>query len=100
MKAVKGIVIASLNIRSLFKHLDEIKLLLKLGDIDILLLQETFLNYSCSNVILDIAVNILYRCHRDGGSGRRGGGGVCAYVSNKYKVDHLEDWNLCSEDVE
>ena len=37
---------------------------------------------------------------RDGGSGTRGGGGLCVYARNKYKVSHVVDWNLCTPDLE
>ena len=44
LKKLKGITYGALNIRSLFKHIDEINLLLKRSNLDILTLGETFLN--------------------------------------------------------
>ena len=71
----KGISIASLNIRSIMRHLDEIKLMLELGDINILLLQETFLNISVPDAVVNIDCYKIFQFDRDGGSGKRGGGG-------------------------
>ena len=74
--------------------------MLKRSDLDILTLGETFLNYSVDNTVLDIEGSNLYCMDRDGGSGKRGGGGLCVYANNKYKVSHLVDKNLCTPDIE
>ena len=97
LRATKGTVIASLNIRNLFRKLDEIQILPR--EREILLLQES-LNHSCSNAILNILGYILYRWDRDSRPGKGVGGRVCAYVSIKCRIEHLEDWNLCCEDIE
>ena len=66
----KGIVIASLNIRSVMRHLEEIKLILDRGNIDILLVQETFLNSSVSDAVITIDGYNTFRNDRDCGSGK------------------------------
>ena len=66
-KNVKGMIMASLNIRSIFKHLDEVDLNFRNSDIDVLCLQESFLNSYVSNNLIDIANYNLYRFDRDSG---------------------------------
>ena len=75
----KGIKIASLNIRSIFKNLEEVSISLKQGNIDILLLQETFLTNHISNEMINIPGYNIYRSDRDAGSGKSGVGtdGLC-----------------------
>ena len=79
LSSAKGILIASLNIRSVMQHFDEIKLILEHRDIDILLLQETFLYSSISNAVIEIDGYNLFRNDRDSGTGKRGGGGLITY---------------------
>ena len=100
LKRLKGITIGSLNVRSVFKNLDDITVLLSQSGIDILLLQETFLNSYVSDLMIDIPGFYLFRSDRDAGSNKRGGGGLCAYIKNRYEVEHVSDWNLCCPDVE
>ena len=64
------------------------------------LLSKTFLNYSVNNTVLDIKGYNFSRMDRDGGSGKRGGGGLCVYSKTNYKLTHLVDMNLCTPDIE
>ena len=75
-----------MNIRSTFKHLDELERLLHQSLLNILLLQETFLNYAVADPIIEIDGYYIFRNDRDARSGKNGGGGLLTYVSNKYKV--------------
>ena len=68
---LKGITYGALNVRSLFKYVDEIHLLER-TDLDILMLSETFLNFSVSNAVIDTNHYNTFRLDRDGGLGRRG----------------------------
>ena len=59
--SIRGISFAYLNIRSLFKSIDEVKLLLKGSKLDVLLLGETFLNNHVSSDILQCEGYDFYR---------------------------------------
>ena len=77
IKKLKGITYAYLNIRSLYKNFDDIKMFLDQTEIDILLLGETSLNLSVTNTELQINKYTMYNFDRDLGAGGRsvGGGG-------------------------
>ena len=81
LSLLKGIKIGSLNVRSVFKNLDELSVLLSQSGLDILLLQETFLNTSVADHFIEIDNYILHRCDRTKESGKSSGGGLCAYVN-------------------
>ncbi len=97
---LKGITYGALNVRSLFRHKEEIEMLLMRSQLDILLLSETFLNYSVNNNLMEIKGYNFFRMDRDGGSGKKGGGGLCVYSRPDYKVTHLTEKNLCTPDIE
>ena len=65
-----------------------------------LALQETFL----TNVILDTSIIIngysLYRFDRTHNSGKKSGGGLAIYASNKYVFEHLHKFDICQPDLE
>ena len=42
----------------------------------------------------------MYRFDRDLEAGRRGGGGLVAFVRNHYNIEWIEKWNLCTYDIE
>ena len=100
IKNLKGITYAYLNIRSLYKHFDDVKMFLDKTGIDVLLLGEAFLNYSVTKSELEIDKYTLYRYDRDLGTGRRSGGGLVAYVRNHYNFELMENWSICTYDVE
>ncbi len=64
------------------------------------MLGETFLNYSVDDATIQIPGYNLYRINRDAGSGKRGGGGVCAYVRDHYYITFISERNLCTPDLE
>ena len=66
---------ALLNIASLPKHLDEIRLLLHDKKLDVLALNETHLDSSISDDLTSIEDYDILRSDR-----KRNGGGVCIYV--------------------
>ena len=51
---MRGITLASLNIRSLSRHIDSVQIMLERSDLDLLAINETYLNQS----ILDTELNI------------------------------------------
>ena len=100
LKRLKGISIGSMNIRSTFKHLDELEILLQESSLNILMLQETFLNYAVTDPIIEFEGYYMFRNDRDARSGKNRGGGLLTYVSNKYTVSIKDDWCNCSPDIE
>ena len=100
LKNLRGITYAFVNIRSLFKNFDDIKLLLELSQVDVLLLGETFLNKSVNSILLEVPGYTFHRYDRDLGSGKRSGGGLAAYTRDHYEIDLIPDWMLCTPDLE
>ncbi len=61
IRKTKGITMAFLNIRSLYKNFDEIEIFLSESKVDVLLLGETFLNYSVDSTHLQVTGYSLHR---------------------------------------
>ena len=74
----RGFKIAGLNINSLTKHIDELRILLDDYSIDILSLNETKLDESIKSCELHIPGYELIRRDRD-----RNAGGVCFHLKNR-----------------
>ena len=81
---VKGFKMAMLNITSLPKHMDEICVLLATKNFDILALNETRLDHSIPDDLVNIPNYDIIRNDRN-----RNGGGVCIYVRNKISYCNL-----------
>ena len=86
--------IVHLNIRSLrnIVHLTEVKELVKLKNIDVLTISESWLNSSVTNreiAIDDYKIHRLDRLHKKGG-------GVCAYIKKNIKATVLKDLSKVS----
>ena len=85
----KGMVIASLNVNSLLLHVDEIRMLVKELGIHILALNETKLDKSIDDSLVNIEGYTIIRHDRD-----RHGGGVAIYLK-----DTLLDKTTVREDL-
>ena len=83
---LKGISMGSLNVRSLFKNLNKVLLLLEKTDLSILALQETFLNQYVGSLILESPDHNIWCSDRTLESGKSCGGGLCMYTNKKYDV--------------
>ena len=81
--------IASLNVNSLLLHIDEIRILVKELGIQILAINETKLDNTIDDNLVDIDGYTIKRCDRD-----RNGGGVAVYLK-----DTLLDKYTVREDV-
>ena len=69
---------ACLNINSLTKHIDELRIVLSNQCVDILAINETILDGSiCDNEVTVEGYNII---HRDRLANGRSGGGICFYI--------------------
>jgi exonuclease III len=83
---------ASLNITSLLKHLDELKILLNYNPIDVLAINETRLDSSITDCEVFIPGYEIFR--RDRNTNGRHGGGVCFYVQTSINCTPRHDLNF------
>ncbi len=100
LRQLQWITYASQNIRSVTRKIDDIKLLLNQSKVDVLFLNETWLNHSIGDPELFVEGYTAHRFDRDAGSGKRGGGGLLAYTRNHYTFTHKVEWNVCTPDLE
>ena len=92
---------AALNVCSLFRKLDEIVILLQSSEIDVLCLNETWLNESIDDVDLMIPGYTFIRNDRGNMGIRTGGeGGTMIYMQDNRAFQPLPEWNLVSPEVE
>ena len=73
---LKGIKFGALNIRSLYKKVDDVKQLLSDSKLDYLGLTESWLNSSVIGPEVEIDNFNMFRFDRDAGSNKRGEGGL------------------------
>ena len=85
----KGLKFCHLNVASLLKNLDEIRLLLKENDIDVFALNETRLDDNVSDSEISIPGYNIVRKDRN-----RAGGGVAMYVKNSMDFQVVEHYAL------
>ena len=100
MASFKGLTIAHINIRSVFRKLEEVVRILSEGDIDILCVGETWLNHSVPDHMLAINGYNIVRHDRTIASGKRTGGGVMIYYKNHLDISTLDDLCICNQNVE
>ena len=83
-----GLKVAHLNIRSLPKHLDELRLLLQENPFDVICLNETWLNSSWRDAELSISgYNIIRKDRKD----EQRGGGTAIYYKTKFVASPRPD---------
>ncbi len=97
---LRGPSFGCLNVRSLVRKIDDIRLLLYRSKLNCLCLTESWLNNSISDEEMQIPNYKIVRLDRGNGSSKKGGGGLVAYVDLKYDYQHIVDWNLCNGDIE
>ena len=100
LSSLKGISYASLNIRSLYRSIDEVDLLLEKSKIDFLLLQETFLNNHISDGEISIKGYNFVRQDRQETSGKKSGGGIITYIRNGITHKIVNELSLCTPHIE
>ena len=86
----KGLKFAHLNVVSLIKNFEEIKLFLEVNDIDILALNETRLDETVFDSEITIPLYKLIRKDRN-----KQGGGVAIYFKNSLDVQTIAHESLC-----
>ena len=92
LSKIRGFKIASLNINSLSKHIDELQVFMKDGIFDVLAINETKLDLFDPDSLIDLPGYTCIRKDRN-----KAGGGVCIYVRNSInftRKPNLEDRSL------
>lgn len=79
----RGFKLASINVASLIKHIDELRILLVNNPLDILSINETKLDSSINDDEVHIHRYEILRRDRDGH-----GGGVCFYIKNTIIIQY------------
>ena len=85
LSSIKGFKLAHLNIRSLPKKVDQLRILVSLSNIDVITLSETWLKPHLHTGIYDIDGFTCNRLDRKVRAGKRKrGGGLITYINNKH----------------
>jgi exonuclease III len=90
---LKGFKIGQLNITNLVKHVEELRIFIHEQPIDILYINETWLDNSISSAEVEICGYEIVRRDRN-----RNGGGVAIYLCNN--IPYVEQSDLIPENVE
>lgn len=89
IKILKGFKIASLNINSLLKHIDELRLILTKSEIDVFAINETKIDIYVTDNEINIPGYTVIRRDRN-----RFGGGVAVYIREVYSFCERKDLNV------
>ncbi len=81
---ITGLGMAMLNITSLLKHMDEIRVLLTIKNFDVLAIKETRLDCTISDDLVSVSNYDIIRFDRN-----RNGGGVCIYINNTISYSNI-----------
>ena len=100
LSEIKGITFGSLNIRGANNKVDDPKILLKKSGLDILCLQETFLDESTSDSRLSIDSHTLFRQDRNHNICKKTGGGLVTFIGTQYLVCELPTYSVSLPDLE
>jgi len=93
IQALKGLKIAALNVNSLCKHIDELRIILRNRPLDIFIINESKLDDTIKNELVNIAGYNIIRKDRN-----RHGGGVAMYI--KEELNYSDRNDLVPEDLE
>ena len=101
--AAKGFKIAHVNVRSIIKKVDQLRLLLDDAKVDVLTISESWLKaHLHSNLVKLEGYNTLRldrAVQNKKGSGKRGGG-LLTYVNTNHPYEQLSNLNISSADLE
>ena len=94
----KGVKMAHINIRSLFKKIDQLRE--SFAGMDVIVVGETWLTPSIPNSAISIPGYRLFRVDRMEQRDKRGGG-LCIYVKSMYTIKPITDcYNIINENIE
>ncbi len=100
LASLKGITIAHINIRSVYRKLEEIIRILSVGDIDVLCITETWLNRYVQDSMIAIDGYNICRADRTAASGKTTGGGILVYYKSSLDVQVVSDLTYCTPNYE
>ena len=100
LRKLRGPSFGCLNIRSLVRKIDDIRLFLSQSELNCLCLTESWLNNAISDEEISIPNYNLVRFDRGKGQSKKGGGGLIAYIDTRYQFEHISEWDLCNDDME
>ena len=99
----KGFKLIHVNVRSLTKKIDQVRLTVSGSNLDVITMSETWLNASTGNRSVELDDYVMYRQDRDYKAvGKKGGGGLLTYIRSKFATDceHLPDISTSSQHIE
>ena len=95
LRQVKGFKAVHLNIRSLPKKIDQLRILLHDSGIDVFTISETWLKESLNSKLFDIEGFNSYRLDRAGNcKNKKRGGGLITYIHSKHAASTVSLGNL------
>lgn len=99
LNQLKGFKIVSINIRSLTSKIAQLEALLDSTKVDALCINESWLNENVNNNQIRIDEYKIYRLDR---KEKKRGGGLCAYINGKHRVDahKYSDLNRSDKNLE
>ena len=103
LSATKGLKIAHLNVRSIMKKIDQLRILLHDSRIDVLTFSETWLKPHLHSDLLNLEGYKLYRADRStGGKTKKRGGGLLTYIKNSHSssCEQLSNLDTVNVDIE
>ena len=100
LRNLKGISIASLNVCHLLPKIDDIKIILEKSDIDVLCINETFLDDAILDAELTINRYNFHRADRTAESVKSCGCGLLIYYKNSRDIYPIPDATLCTPNIE
>ena len=101
LNAAKGFKIVHLNIRSLLKKIDQLRVILEGSTVDIFTLSETWLNDKIDSQLLHIqGYNVLRQDRGASNLVKKRGGGLITYVKSSMDVYVQEAENMVTKDLE
>ena len=99
----KGFKVVHMNVRSLLKKVDQLRILLFNSQIDVITLSETWLNSAISSTTVKMDNYVMYRQDRERGKRvKKRGGGLLTLINSKYAADSEEmaELNRCDLNME
>ena len=81
---LKGVTFAHINLCSIIRKLEYVKIHLTISKLDYLIITETFLNSAIGDEELHIEGYTLFRSDSDSRSGKLSGGGIVIYANSKF----------------
>ena len=104
LSLVKGFKLAHLNVRSLLKKIDQVRLLLQDVKLDVFTVSESWLQPHLDSSLIDMNGYRTFRLDRDRHSskGSKRGGGLVTFIGNDHasSCEILDELNVTNEHIE